>query len=96
MHGQMWGLFFIFLLVGCVPDIKRDLATCELEATRQYPNERSSDHAPSSRYIVTCMQSKGYALSPKKAVGCDLRLPISTQLACYANDGWFQRLLAEK
>src|SRR5215469_13564791 len=75
-------------LGGCTPD--RDVAQCEVEAIRLYPNNPPKDYDdPPSKYVITCMKAKGYDFSFHDA-GC-LRRGLgpsgATLSACYET-GW--------
>jgi hypothetical protein len=85
-------------LGGCTPE--QDVAQCEVEAIRLYPNDPPNKQGPitgnaASRYVMTCMKAKGYEF-----VGClifsdrTLRDPdcCTTRPGSYKSTGWRQLL----
>jgi hypothetical protein len=83
---------FLLLLTaalgGCMPDQSGDMAACQSEVMRFYPVYVASDmDDPGTRYIVACMNSKGYVLSVA-AADCNSKYPLPTQPTCYAPQGF--------
>src|SRR5215831_4081397 len=84
-------------LGGCTPE--QDVAQCELEAIRLYPNKPPNTPWPwddADRYVITCMKAKGY----EHTGSCpELRFPVAPTHAtipqCYTPIGW-RRLLSTK
>jgi hypothetical protein len=75
-------------LAGCFPDQAKDEASCEAQASRFFAIYHAVDpNAPASRYIIECMQAKGYrfTLAPED---CDSRHALPTQPACYTPNNW--------
>ena len=73
---------FLMLLValgGCSSGKAQDVATCRAEADRFYQAYRDDDVAnPRGRYIVECMESKGYEFDIS-SVACDSRRALLTR-----------------
>jgi hypothetical protein len=77
----------LFALVGCVPNQARDMATCQTEVKRFYPVYVASNmNDPGVRYIMACMEAKGYDFSISSA-DCSSKYPLSTQPTCYTPHG---------
>jgi hypothetical protein len=73
---------------GCAPD--QDIAQCEVEAIRLYPNNppKVSDDV-ASRYVIACMKAKGYNHSFNMKEGClGLLGNLATQPGCYTSTDW--------
>jgi len=84
-------------LGGCTPE--QDIAQCELEAIRLYPNDppKYTDDA-GSRYVITCMKAKGYEFlldeqarfrrEPKAGYSACFGIPLVANPGCYESTGW--------
>jgi hypothetical protein len=51
------------LLCGCIADQKKQLASCEIDATRNYPGKTWHGASPSidmAEFIQACMKTAGY------------------------------------
>jgi hypothetical protein len=51
-------------LCGCWADQKRDMAACESETRRTYPDDKELDAAQARILVATCMRGKGYFYNP--------------------------------
>src|SRR5262245_46261241 len=80
-------------LAACTPE--QDLAQCEVESIRLYPNDPpklSTD--PPSRYIIACMTAKGYEFIAPRPGGCSVWPPSNLDASnallpeCYKVTGW--------
>jgi hypothetical protein len=77
----------LIALGGCVPDQPGDMAACQEEVKRFYPVYVASNiNDPGVRYIMACMEAKGYDFSIS-AAHCDSKYPLPTQPACYTPQG---------
>jgi len=75
-------------LTGCLPDRAKDMAACEREASRFYQTYHAvSPEDPSSRFIIGCMETKGYDFTVAPAE-CSGERTLLTQAACYAPSSW--------
>src|SRR5262245_45825470 len=82
-------------LGGCTPE--QDVAQCELEARRLFPNntpKRADDDA--SEYIIACMKVKGYEKGYCFSWGPDFNYGITTRPECYTATGWRRLLTSSK
>ena len=74
-------------LGGCMPDQSKDMAACQQEVKRFYAVYVASNMTdPGVRYIMACMESRGYAFSIA-ATNCHSKYPLATQPACYTPQG---------
>jgi hypothetical protein len=74
-------------LGGCMPDQSKDMATCQHEVKRFYAVYSASNmNDPGVRYIMACVESKGYEFSID-ASNCSSKYPLATQPACYTPQG---------
>jgi hypothetical protein len=79
-------------LAGCYPDQSDDVFACEAQASRFFSTYHAVDlNAPSSEYIIECMQTKGYDFTIAPA-DCDSHYPLPTQAACYTPQNWLAAL----
>jgi hypothetical protein len=76
-------------LCGCWADTKRQIAACDLEATRLYPDDKgqSSDfyyrNPDVEKYVIKCMAARGYDFDYKQSK-CPLALnERATSPYCY-------------
>jgi hypothetical protein len=77
----------LVVLGGCATDQSKDMAACQQEVKRFYPVYVASNlNDPGVRYIMACMESKGYAFAIS-AADCDSKYPLPTQPACYTPQG---------
>jgi hypothetical protein len=77
---------------GCTPN--QDVARCQLEIIRLYPDAKWYDDV-TSRYVRICMTAKGYEPS-FDTEDCRRRGgDPATQTACYKSTGWLARFLQE-
>jgi hypothetical protein len=80
-------VLLLVVLGGCVPDQSKDMAACQTEVKRFYPVYVASNMTdPGVRYIMGCMESKGYDFSIA-AADCNSQFPLPTQPACYRPQG---------
>jgi hypothetical protein len=86
-------------LGGCTPD--QDIARCEIEAIRLYPNDPPTwEKDVASQYITKCMKAKGYEYysfpeMPLEDCGRVGR-NYATDPGCYTSIGWLRRFLSRK
>lgn len=66
---------------GCLPEQKRQLASCEIEAIKFVPTERARDD-----FIVTCMVAHGYEWRLANTKCKATSLTIFRDLHCYRPD----------
>ena len=86
-------LMMFVALGGCSSGKAQDVAACRAEADRFYQAYRDDDVAnPRGRYIVECMESKGYEFDISSAA-CDSRRALLTQQCCYVSTSWIGRLV---
>jgi hypothetical protein len=93
-------LVLLLPLGACYVDQKRDVAICEIEARRTFPDvDPNQEHAfipwltLFGHNMEICMQAKGYernVLDDRCLIG---RVNFVLQAGCYAPGGRFQRLL---
>jgi hypothetical protein len=77
----------LIALGGCAPDQSRDLTACLEAVKRFYPTYAASNmNDPGVRYIIGCMEAKGYHFSVA-ATDCSSKYPLPTQPACYTPQG---------
>lgn len=81
-------VLLLVALGGCAPDQSKDMAACQSEVKRFYPVYVASNmNDPGVRYIMACMEFRGYDFSIS-AADCDSKYPLPTQPACYAPRGY--------
>ena len=86
-------LMMFVALGGCSSGKAQVVAACRAEADRFYQAYRDDDVAnPRGRYIVECMESKGYEFDISSA-DCDSRRALLTQQSCYVSTSWIGRLV---
>jgi hypothetical protein len=72
---------------GCMPDQSKVMSACLTEVKRFYPAYVASNmDDPGIRYIIACMEAKGYDFSIS-AADCNSKHPLPTQPTCYAPQG---------
>ena len=82
-------------LAGCLPDRAKDIAACEKEASRFFETYRAIDpDDPSSRYIIGCMEAKGYDFTIAPAE-CSGKHPLPLQASCYTPRSWLEWIIDE-
>jgi hypothetical protein len=72
---------FAFLLCGCIADQKKQVATCEIDAKRTYPDKTLRGPSPCiemADFIQACMRTAGYDFT----CGPD-DMPLSGIYHCY-------------
>jgi hypothetical protein len=85
---SVFALLLPLSLAGCYPDQNGDMYACEALASRFFQTYHAVDlNAPSSQYIIECMQTKGYDFSIAPA-DCESRHALPTQAACYTPQNW--------
>jgi len=94
MIARLVGLLAVALLLGgCTPGKARQVAACELEAMRLYPQQpRGYLGTQDSRFMIVCMAAKGYRITIL-AAGCDSEQAFGYQPACYTPTGWLAATL---
>jgi len=107
MHGgtrRAWIEFATIMMVavalaGCTPE--QDVAKCEVEAMRLYPNNPPKDYNDvATRYVVACMTAKGYEFIkyPWKCSGKPISVlsdpPTALLPGCYKSADWLAQFLA--
>jgi hypothetical protein len=85
-HRAIITMMVAFVLGGCT--LEEDLARCEVEAIRLYPNDPRAESA--SRYAVACMKAKGYDFDGTCSV---YRPGHATSPICYTSSGLMARYL---
>ena len=82
-------IIMVALVLGaCMPE--QDVAQCEVEAIRLYPNNPPKQYDDAAtRYVTVCMKAKGYEFPSKR---CEYRFdrpgPSALQPGCYKATGW--------
>jgi hypothetical protein len=88
-------VLLLVALGGCVPDQSKDMVACQSEVERFYPAYVASNmDDPGVRYIMACMESKGYAFSVS-AADCDSKYPLPVQGACYTPESYVAAALGQ-
>jgi hypothetical protein len=81
--GRVIAVKLLLLLAGCNSDQKQQIAACQLEAIRIYPNGELYVGSKVEAYIITCMASHGYEwdIGDKQ---CHVENSMATNPHCYA------------
>src|SRR6266540_6985005 len=81
-------------LCACVADQKKQLTTCELEATQLYPSQIDRVLGRQGSQVHKCMASKGYELTAAHR-DCVPSPFLYSQVRCYQPMGRVERVLQE-
>jgi hypothetical protein len=60
---RLCAILIIVPIAGSCSDRKSDLAACQLEAVRRYPEAKGGSLSDYSNFVGKCMEAKGYTLN---------------------------------
>jgi hypothetical protein len=106
--ARQWAIIIMMValaLGGCTPE--QDVARCEVEAIRLYPNDPPATpplgqpgmHNRASLFVIACMRAKGYEYSTaeiKEDCHWGRGNTLATQPGCYKQTDWLARILGRK